>query len=119
MSHKFNKVKKHGKEYLILNGTYYDCDPQMAQLLENLRQEQKRVRFHWGNSKTGEDWGDVYDVTGKIGRSTGEIKIPLLIQTSRSFGGIGILCDSIVKITETTKPKRVIYEHSKYHVKKR
>ena len=105
-----------GKEYQQHNGTCYHSETteQMIFLLETLKANQTRVRFHWGDVKTGKDWGDIYDVKGTIGRSTGTIKIPLLIHNSRSMGGGGILDDCIVKIT-ATRGGRVIYQHPKYH----
>lgn len=105
--------------YKELNGTSYNSKTtdKMCQLLEKLRQDHTRVRFHWGDVKTGEDWGDIYDVSGTIGRSTGIYKIPLLIQTARSLGGGAILDHCIVKITYTTKPKKVIYQHPLYFIK--
>ena len=84
-------------------------------LLETLYETQQRVRFHWGDIKTGKDWGDIYDVSGRIGRSTGINKIPLLIHNRRSLGGGAILTHCIVKITSSLG-KHLIYQHPKYHV---
>ena len=108
-----------GKKYKVSNGTWYNIETEdkIVSILENIRISGKRVRFHWGNAKTGEDWGDVYDVAGTIGRSTGEIKIPLLINNKRSMGGGGILTHCIVKITTTSNVKKVIYQHPKYYMK--
>lgn len=99
------------------SGTAYhiDTDDNIVEILEDLRADNTRVRFHWGDVKTGKDWGDTYDIKGTIGRSTGEIKIPLLIHNSRSMGGGAILDHCIVKIT-TTKGNRVIYQHPTYHI---
>lgn len=105
-----------GKQYQQYNGTCYHQDTSigMIQRLERLRIYQTRCRFHWGNIKTGEDWNDVYDVIGRIGRSTGTIKIPILFYNNRSIGGSAILDHCIVKITET-KGGGVLYQHPKYH----
>lgn len=105
------------KQYNVVNGTAYHIDTEnvIIKLLERIRQDRQRVRFHWGNTKTGEDWNDTYDVTGKIGRSTGSFKIPILLKLRTSHGGGGILDHCIVKITETVKPHRVIYQHPKYY----
>ncbi|HRZ18703.1 MAG TPA: hypothetical protein P5136_01485 [Methanofastidiosum sp.] len=82
-----------------------------SQLLErNLRNE--RFRFHYGNQKTGEAWGDIE--TGYIGRSTGPIKIPLVIYNARSHGGPALLDNCIVKI-ERSKGKEIVWEHPDYH----
>lgn len=100
------------------NETCYNksTDDKMIQLLEDIRLNNTRCRFHWGSVETGLDWGDIHDVKGHIGRSTGSIKIPLLIYNSQSLGGGGILTDCIVKIT-TTKGSEVLYQHPSYHTK--
>lgn len=106
--------------YIVVNGTYYKKETglRMATTLENIRTNGYRVRFHWGNTETGEDWGDVYDVEGTIGRSTGPIKIPLLMKTKSSMGGGAILDHCIVKIVFSNKKDGgVIYQHPKYHIK--
>lgn len=112
------KFKLHGSTYKVKDDTYYneDTSDDMIERLENIRQNKKRVQFRWGDTKTGEDWGDMYDVEGTIGRSMGPVKIPLLIHSQRSMGGGGILTGNIVKIMES-KGKRTIYSHPKYHLK--
>ena len=96
-----------------------DTKPAMIELLESLIATQTRCRFHWGEvsgDKAGLDWGDCHDVEGRIGRSTGNIKIPLLIYNRRSSGGGALLTANIVKIT-ATQGGRVIYEHPNYRQK--
>lgn len=108
---------KNSRNYKKLpNGTYYSekTSDEMIELLESIHKDGTRCRFHWGDSKTGIDWGDVYDVKGHIGRSTGSIKVPLLIYNSRSTGGGAILTDCIVKIV-TTKGNKVLYQYPNYH----
>ncbi|MCK5563674.1 MAG: hypothetical protein KAJ07_00370 [Planctomycetes bacterium] len=105
-------------KYQIVNGTAYcqDTSKEMIAILERLKANQTRARFHWGDTKTGKDWGDVWGVRGTIGRSTGRIKIPLLIHNSRSLGGGGMLDHCIVKITYANKKDGgTIYQHPKYH----
>jgi len=101
-----------------INGTTYkDETPlEVVNILENnrLSHRGKRLKIYYGNTETGKDWNEIYDISGYIGRSTGSIKIPLLIHNKRSMGGSGILDHCIVKITETTKPYKVLYQHSKY-----
>jgi hypothetical protein len=104
-------------KYQEYNGTFYHktTSENMMLLLEHHRIYKTRLRFHWGDVKTGKDWGDDLDVCGRIGRSTGPIKIPILLHNRRSTGGGGILDHCIVKIT-TTKGKRVLYQHPKYNI---
>jgi len=103
----------------VVNGTYYhkETSQKMASLLEAIRCRNQRVRFHWGDVETGEDWGDIYDVCGTIGRSMGPHKVPILIYNSRSTGGTPILDNCIVKIEFADKREGVIYQHPRYHVK--
>lgn len=111
------QITRKGK-YKVMNDTYYgdDTSDSMVKLLERLRLAGTRVRFHWGDTKTGKDWGDEWDVAGTIGRSMGPIKIPILIKSRNSSGGGGILTASIVKIRYANRRDGgVIYQHSKYH----
>lgn len=105
-----------GREYIILSDTYYHIKTpiETAHLLERIRKDQTRMRLYYGDIETGRDWGEVFDVTGKIGRSTGPFNIPILLHNSRSMGGGAILTHCIVKIAESRGGK-VLYEHPNYH----
>lgn len=85
----------------------------VATLLNNLSMSQQRIRLVYGETTTGKDWLEEYDVIGIIGRSTGAKQIPLLIKNSRSIGGGSILDHCILKIVDV-KSKRVLYQHEKY-----
>ena len=111
-------VTDDGKEYKVLNGTYYhiETSDSLVILLERLRAKEVRLRFHWGDTETGRDYGDRYDVSGTISRSTGPIKIPILIHNARSHGGGGILTHCIVKIRYANhNDGGIIYKHKLYH----
>lgn len=112
-----NLQEINNRRYKIHNGTHYNekTANSMVILLEHIRALQVRCRFRWGDAKTGKDWGDVCDVIGRIGRSTGSIKIPILLYNVRSLGGGAILDHCIVKITES-RGGRVLYQHPKYHI---
>lgn len=73
----------------------------------------KRIRVFYGDTETGRDWMEEYDVMGTVGRSTGKHKVPLLINNSRSHGGTAIMCSHIVKITID---KTVVYKHPDYYI---
>ena len=83
--------------------------------LLNARASGSRVRLYCGDLATGKDWGERYDVTGTVGSSMGPVKVPLLIQTSRSMGGGAISADALVKIRLSAGTKRVLYQHADYH----
>ena len=110
-------------DYKIIQETAYHIDTpdRVVMLLERSRQERIRLRLYYGDKETGRDWCEVYDTVGYVGRSTGRIKIPLLIKTSRSSGGGAILDNCIVKIEYANKAKqgrRVLYQHPNYHLPK-
>lgn len=75
-----------------------------------------RLRFHYGDVKTGQAWGDVE--TGRVGRSTGTRPIPLVVHNARSMGG-GALSGSIVKIDAARKnrggTRDVLFQHPDFH----
>jgi len=106
-------------EFKIVNGTAYHMETpdQVINVLEESRNSNRdqRIRLFYGDSKTGKDWHEEHDIMGYIGRSTGSIKIPLLINNRNSYGGGAVLDHCIVKIT---KDKTTLYQHPKYHTDK-
>jgi len=105
--------------YRIINGTAYheETNKPITDYLEKARLEGGRVRFNLGDTRTGIDWGDTLDCCGYIGRSTGEIKIPILLKNNRSIGGPGLLDHCIIKIEykgPNDKRYREVYRHKTY-----
>ena len=98
----------------IINGTtYHDDTPQaVIAYLETARQRKTRIRVFYGDVQTGKSWDDYYDTMGRVGRSTGKSKIPLLIHNARSMGEGAILDHCIIRITID---KQVIYSHPNFH----
>jgi len=111
------KVTSHGRKYNVYNGTYYDVNTtdEMIYMLDRLHNNRERVIFRFGDTKTGKDWGESNDIIGTIGRSTGEVKIPLLIHSRRSSGGGLLLTGNIVKIIKS-KGKQTVYKNPAYHM---
>lgn len=95
------------------SGTCYHREtPESVRIiLENARQFRRRVRLFYGDTVTGRDWLEENEVSGFVGRSTGNIKIPLLLRRPNSSGGPAILDHCIIKIIQD---KRTVYEHEKY-----
>lgn len=83
-------------------------------VLNSVYNSGQRIRIVYGDIETGKDWLEESDVIGRIGRSTGIRKMPLLIANSRSYGGGAILDHCIIKIVVTDN-KRVLYQHDNYH----
>ena len=100
---------------MIVDGTYYDIrtNVEVVRILESLRASQQRVAFIYGDATTGRAWGDVE--LGRIGRSTGTKKIPLVIHNIASTGGGSLLDACVIGIRESRAPHRWLYKHPKYN----
>jgi hypothetical protein len=116
MNHTISKVNHLGVDFKVANGTFYDSTTpdQVIEVLENARLGCVRLHIDLGDPETGKSWGEVNDVRGYVGRSTGERKVPLLLHNTRSMGGGAILTHCIVKITRSDNKNRVLYENPKY-----
>jgi len=103
-------------KYKVTNGTAYNVNTpdKVIYILEAARTSQTRIRVVCGDVETGRSWLETNFTTGTVGRSTGDIKIPLLILTTRSIGGDSILDHCIIKIVEA-KSKRTLYKVDNYH----
>lgn len=74
-----------------------------------------RVRIWYGDRDSGRSWNEEYDVVGRIGRTTGKIKIPILVYNSRCYGGPAISVGSIIRIDDI-EDKRTLWKVSNFHV---
>lgn len=106
------------KKEIEFNGLYFTegTNQKVMQIICDILKNRRsnRLRFWFGNAQTGKSWDCEYDVTGYIGKSTGNKPIPLLIHNINSSGGGGLITDCILKIVEV-KTKRVLYEHEKFN----
>jgi hypothetical protein len=76
-----------------------------------------RLRFHWGDAATGEDWLDEFDVEGYVGCSIGPLRSPLLIANRTSDGGGPILDNCVVRIRFANRAHGGdLYRHPTYRV---
>lgn len=103
--------------YQIVNGTYYSArtSANIIGILEHCRKFGATVRVFNGDRDTGRYWGDdEMNEAGRIGHSTGKYKIPLLVSKGDD-GGPGLLDDCIVKIVQTGKIERVLFQHPNFH----
>ncbi len=104
------------KEFKTINGTSYDIrtPDEVVAILENARQSRTRLHVSLGDSESGRDWLEENMVHGFISRSTGTIKIPLLVHNRRSLGGPGLLDYCIVRI-RASAGGRVLWQHPDYY----
>jgi len=102
------------KKYKIVNGTSYSykTTDKVISIIERCRLNETRIILDYGDVTTGTSWDETFDITGYIGRSTGNIKIPLLIYNKRSLGGGGVVDACIIGI-KTSKGKHQLYRLNK------
>jgi hypothetical protein len=98
------------------DSTYYDKETpdELIVVLEKARLSKTRLKLYLGDSKTGRDWMEEADKLGMVGRSSGPIKIPLLIKTVASRGGGSLMSGCIVKLL-TSPEGTVLYQHPEYN----
>lgn len=91
--------------------TWFDpgTDPEAARVLERCRRRDLLVRLILGDTATGSSWLDEYDVVGRIGRSTGSLKVPLLVAPGE-HGGAAILTACVLAIV-AWQDGRWLYRH--------
>jgi len=94
---------------------YNNVDETLMTILLNACVYHFRIRIWYGDAETGRSWNDEYDVAGRIGRTTGNITIPILINNKRSWGGVSVLIGSIIRI-DAIKEKRTLWKVPNFHV---
>jgi hypothetical protein len=96
------------------SGTCYHADtPEIVvAILEACRQNRCEIRLFYGDTQNGQSWLDEHDVIGCVGRSTGTVKVPLLVP-SGDRGGPALLDHCIIRIDS---PHKVLYQHGQFHV---
>lgn len=115
--------------YYIVNDTYYffkreeenkttvyeHVNEKLISILERCRKNNTRIRVWYGaNNKI---WLEEYYVMGRLGRTTGRIKIPILVNNKRSLGGRELLVPCIVRIDDIEE-KETIYKLDGYEMPK-
>lgn len=98
----------------LASRTYFDpgTDPKVAATLERCRRNGAKVRLILGDTSTGESWLDEYDVVGQIGRSTGLLKVPLIVEPGEA-GGTAILTACVLAIVDWDTG-RFLYRHPSF-----
>lgn len=109
------------ENYKEIGGVFYKKETPdiVCKILSEAQNRNSRLRIFYGDTKTGKVWLEEYDIIGYIGRSTGLIKIPLLIKNSNSCRGPAILDHCIVRITNNRMDvyKALNYQHPELSIK--
>jgi hypothetical protein len=111
---KYEEAVSAWSQSALTKQTYFDpgTDPKAAAVLESRRQTGGTVRLVLGDTRSGEAWLNEYDVVGKIGRSGGSLKVPLLVEDDESGGG-AILTACVLHIIDWASG-RTLYRHPVY-----
>ena len=96
---------------------YTQVNEALMSLLKRYEHKEWRVRIWYGDRKTGEAWNEEYDVTGRIGRTRGDVKIPLLIYNSRSYSGPALSVGTIIRLDDI-EDKRTLWKVSNFNIPK-
>ncbi len=98
----------------LTHSTYFDpgTDGKAAKVLESCRTGERKIRLILGDTRSGEPWLEEHDVVGRIGRSTGPLKVPLLIEPGE-HGGCAILCACLLAIVDWQSGD-FLYRHATY-----
>lgn len=98
--------------YKLINETAYhfETSEELCIVLESARINQTRIRLHYGDIYTGEDWDDVE--SGIVYRTADDIKLPKLYLGINTVGGSPILDHRIVKIS--AYGGQILYKHFAY-----
>lgn len=90
--------------YVSADGTAFNSEtsPLVRVIVDRLRENKERVKIFYGDIETGKLWDDKPDI-GHIGRSTGKIKIPLVVYNARSKGGTALIDNKIIRIEYANK----------------
>lgn len=116
--------------YRVKNGTYYEVaihlgkenktevyknvTDKLINVLESYRNNKCRVRL-WYCGEDGKAWNEEYDVCGRIERSCGNIKIPLIIYSRKNFGGPALSVGCIGRIDDI-EDKKTIWQSDNFRL---
>lgn len=94
-------------------------DARVREVLRRAIDENWTVRLHLGEVETGESWNDEFDIIGRVGRTTGMLRSPILVPDGESGGGI-VMASCIIRIQRITgalgspSGHHDVYIHPKY-----
>lgn len=94
--------------FVFSNGTPLNTANKLIELMKT----KERVTLDYGYLDTKKSWNEIYDISGRVGYSSGShgLKYPLLVHNKRSLGGGLIITNHILSI-KLSKGKKLIFEH--------
>jgi hypothetical protein len=93
---------------------YDSVDKGLYDVLYALYKSGERVRVWFGDAETGRAWNEEYGVTGRVSRSCGRVKVPLLVHNARSFGGAELSAHCIVRI-DRIADRKTLWSAGNFH----
>jgi hypothetical protein len=110
------RLRKEYAESPLSEKTWFDPNTPspVRKALEHCRGRKLPVRIWLGDQKTGRSWLEEHDVCGHIGRSTGPMKVPLLVPEGEDGGG-AILTNHVVRI-DCTGTGKTLWKHKNFHL---
>ena len=90
-------------------------DKLISIILQYRGSDNERLRFFYGDRKTGRSWNEEFDVSGYVGRSCGNLKIPILLNKKNSCYGGALSLGSIIRVDEISS-HRTLWKVSNFHV---
>lgn len=94
-----------------------NLDAKLVSIILQYRNSKERLRLFYGDIHTGRSWNEEYNVTGSIGRTCGNFKVPVLLNNSRSYGGEAISIGSLIRIDEIST-HQTLWQVPNFHVEK-
>lgn len=94
---------------------YDNVDDSLMDILLKARACHFCIRVWYGDSETGKSRNEEYNIIGRVGRTTGRIKIPILINNSRSLEGSTFFVGSVIRIDDI-EDKRSLWQLPNFHV---
>ena len=95
--------------------TYDNVNEALMSLIVRAWKYKFRIRVFYGDIHTGRSWNEEYDVMGTIGRTTGNIKVPILLSRKNSNYGGALLLSSVIRVDDI-EDKKTLWKLPNFHV---
>ena len=108
------KLREVYAESEFVSKTWFDPDTPLVvrRYLDRAHHHNSKVRIWLGDPVTGMSWLEEHDTIGMVGRSTGIMKLPLLVLRGQYTGG-AILTANVIRLDNSA---RTLWQHEKFHL---